>query len=158
KAGSQPWDRKLHAQLLNKVADGGAALVAMDIVFGKPLDEAGDEALAAALRRASKGVLAAQQAGVGNTKIAGGPPPFPDELFLNAARTNWGVAWFYGDLDFIVRKHWPFPSPGPSTHSDYRSLPWAAATLAGAKLDNNEPRERWLRYYHEGAWTRISYR
>jgi hypothetical protein len=37
-------------------------------------------------------------------------------------------------------------------------MPWVAATLAGAPLDNNEARERWLRYYHQGAWTRISYR
>src|SRR5207244_1154568 len=58
--------------------------------------------------------------------------------------------------DLIVRKQWPFPSPGSSTPPQFYSLPWEAALVAGAKLDD-EPRERWLRYYHEGAWARISY-
>ena len=88
-----------------------------------------------------------------NSRLAGVEPTLPDELFLNAAQTNWGVAWLDADVDHIVRKHWPFPSPGP-----YHSLPWTAALLAGANLNEDEPRERWLRYYQEGAWTRISYR
>jgi hypothetical protein len=72
-------------------------------------------------------------------------------LFLDAA-TNWGVAWLQPDLDTILRRHWPFPSPGP-----YASLPWTVARLAGAKLDPI-PRERWLRYYGEnGSWDHLSY-
>jgi CHASE2 domain-containing sensor protein len=158
KEGSQPWDRKLHAQLLQKLADGGASLVVMDIFFSRPFDSAGDDALAAALRRQKKVVLAAKQAEVVNPRLDGVRPILPAEIFLDAARTNWGVAWLDPDLDLIVRKQWPFPSPGPSTPAESFSLSWESALLAGAKLNNDEPRERWLRYYHEGTWTRISYR
>jgi CHASE2 domain-containing sensor protein len=158
KEGSQPWDRKLHAQLLQKLSEGGAALVVMDIFFSRPFDTASDSALVDALRRQKNVLLAAKQAEVVNPRLDGVQPILPDKMFLDAAQTNWGVAWLDPDLDLIVRKQWPFPSPGPSTPAQSFSLPWAAALLSGAKLDNTEPRERWLRYYHEGAWTRISYR
>jgi CHASE2 domain-containing sensor protein len=158
KEGSQPWDRSLHAHLLQKLADGGASLVAMDIFFSKPRDAASDGALVAEMRRQRNLVLATKQAEVVNLKLEGVQPTLPAEIFLDAARTNWGVAWLCPDLDLVVRKQWPFPSPGPSAHSDYKSLPWRAASLLGARLDEDEPRERWLRYYHPGTWTRISYR
>jgi len=158
KTSSQPWKRGLHARLLNKLADGGAALVVMDIFFRAPRDPADDDALIAALRRQKKVVLMADQAKVQNRRLDGVQPVYPAEIFLDAAKTNWGVAWLDPDSDLIVRKHWPFPSPGPSTPAQFFSLPWRAAALAGAPLDNNQARERWLRYYPEGAWTRISYR
>ncbi len=152
----QPWDRKLHAQLLNKLADGGASLVVLDTIFSVPRDPVSDEALVKALRRQRKVVLMADQARVANRVLEGAEPIMPDEMFLEAARTNWGVAWISPDgdtIDSIVRKQWPFPSPGI-----YHSLPWSAAVLAGAKLDEDNPRERWLRYYREGTWLRLSYR
>lgn len=158
KANWQPWDRKLHARLLQKLADGGAALVVIDAFFRAPLEHSGDQALVDALRRQSNVVLMAEQAEVVNPKLEGVQPILPAEMFLEAARTNCGVAWLDPDSDLVVRKHWPFPSPGPSTPAQYFSLPWVAATLGGAQLDNDQARERWLRYYHEGSWTRISYR
>src|SRR5439155_12685375 len=72
---------------------------------------------------------------------------------LRAAGSNYGVAWLDPDLDSIVRRHWPFPAPGP-----YPSLAWTAARLAGARL-NETSKERWLRYYSpNGAWSSLSYR
>ena len=51
-----------------------------------------------------------------------------------------------------MRRHWPFPTPGP-----HPSLPWSAAKQAGANL-SALPRARWLRYYGEkGPWTSLSY-
>ncbi len=152
----QPWDRKLHAQLLDKLADGGASLVVLDTVFSVPRDPASDAALVKALRRQRKVVLMADQARVADRRLEGAEPIMPHQMFLEAARTNWGVAWISPDgdtIDSIVRKQWPFPSPGI-----YPSLPWTAAVLAGAKLDEDNPRERWLRYYREGTWLRLSYR
>lgn len=148
----QPWDRGLHAKLLGRLADGGAALVVMDTFFRGPRDPVSDAALVAALRRQRSVLLMSEQAGVVSPRLAGAEPTRPDPMFLEAARTNSGVAWFDPDLDLVVRKHWPFPSPGP-----YYSLPWSAALLEGANLDEDPPRERWLRYYHEGTWTRIGY-
>jgi CHASE2 domain-containing sensor protein len=150
----QPWNRGLHAQLLNRLADDGCALVVFDSFFQQLHDPTQDEALAEAMRRQQRIVLMAEQAEVTYPALAGAQPTLPSELFLGAAGTNWGVACLYKeDLDSIVRRHWPFPSPGP-----YPSLPWTAARLAGARLSEN-PQERWLRYYgRDGAATRLSYR
>jgi len=148
----QPWDRNLHAQLLNRLADDGCALVVMDSFFHELHDPATDAALANAMRRQRHIVLMAEQAEVDHPNLAGALPALPASLFLDAAGTNWGVAWLDPDLDSIVRRQWPFPSPGP-----YPSLPWTAARLTGAKLDS-APRERWLRYYSQnGPWTQMSY-
>lgn len=150
---SQPWDRGLHAQLLNRLADDGCALVVFDSFFQQTNDPAKDEALARAMRRQRHIVLMAEQAQITHPTLAGEQPILPTEPFLSAAETNWGVAWLDPDLDSIVRRHWPFPSPGP-----YPSLPWTAARLAGAQLSEN-PQERWLRYYgRDGAASRLSYR
>jgi CHASE2 domain-containing sensor protein len=149
----QAWDRGLHAQLLNRLADDGCALVVFDSFFQQPHDPTKDEALAEAMRRQNRIVLMAEQARVTFQTLEGAQPTLPSELFLGAAGTNWGVACLDPDLDLIVRRHWPFPSPGP-----YPSLPWTAARLGGASLSEN-PQERWLRYYgRDGAATRLSYR
>jgi CHASE2 domain-containing sensor protein len=147
----QPWDRGLHAQLLNKLANDGAKLVVLDSFFRAPRDPAKDAALADAMRR-QRVVLMAEQAQVTHPGLAGVEPVLPCEPFLSAAGTNWGVANLDPDPDQIVRRHWPFPSPGP-----YSSLPETAARVAGAHL-SEVPRERWLRYYgQDGAWTTLSY-
>lgn len=148
----QPWDRELHARLLNRLADDGCALVVFDSFFRQTNNPTEDSALAAAMRRQRHMVLMAEQAQVIHPELAGAQPILPAGLFLNAAGTNWGVAWLDPDLDSVVRRHWPFPSPGP-----YPSLPWTAARLAGARL-STQPQERWLRYYgRDGGWTTLSY-
>ncbi len=148
----QPWDRARHTQLLNRLADDGCALVVFDSFFRSTRDPATDAALAAAMRRQRGVVLMAEQAEMTHPVLTGVRPIPPAEIFVNAA-TNWGVAWVAPDLDSVVRRQWPFPSPGP-----YPSLPWTTARLAGAHL-NSEPRERWLRYYSRtGAWPVLSYR
>ena len=148
----QPWDRALHAQLLNRLADDGADMVVFDSLFKELRDSAKDEALANAMRR-QRVVLMAGQAQVTHPGLAGAQPTLPAELFLDAAGTNWGVAWLKPDLDSIVRRHWPFPAPGP-----FPSLTQTSARLAGAQLIA-EPQEQWIRYYGQGGvWTKLSYR
>lgn len=150
----QPWDRGLHAQLLNKLADDGAKLVVLDSFFRATNDPAKDAALANAMRRQRHVVLMAEQAQVTHPGLAGVQPILPCEPFLSAAGNNWGVANLDPDSDYdsIMRRDWPFASPGP-----YPSLPEAAARLAGAQL-GDVPQERWLRYYgQDGAWTKLSY-
>jgi CHASE2 domain-containing sensor protein len=148
----QPWDRRLHAQLLNKLADDGCPLVVFDSLFKEPREPAQDNALAGALRRLPRVVLMAEQAQMTRPGLIGAQPTLPDGMFLNGTNENWGVAWLDPDLDLVVRRHWPFPSP-----ATYPSLPWVAARAAGAHLSGN-PQERWLRYYGQtGAWTRMSY-
>lgn len=148
----QPWDRALHAQLLNKLADDGCALVVFDSFFRAPHDPNSDQALAAAMQRQRNIVLMAEQAEVNHPDLTGTQPVLPAGLFLAAAKTNWGVAWLNPDLDSIVRRHWPFPSPGP-----FPDLEWKAAQLYGVE-PGDRLQERWLRYYGEnGGWTQMSY-
>ena len=148
----QPWDRALHARLLNKLADDGSSMVVFDSFFGEPRDPDSDDALAAAMRRQRNVVLMAEQAQVTHPGLAGAEAILPAPMFLAAAKTNWGVGWWDPDGDSIVRRHWPFPSPAL-----YPSLAWTAARLSGATLSDT-PSERWLRYYGgQGPWTRMSY-
>jgi CHASE2 domain-containing sensor protein len=150
-ARGQPWDRGLHAQLLNKLADDHCRMVVMDSFFREPKDAAKDAALAAAMRRLTV-VLMAEQAQVEHSDFTSAQPILPCEPFLSAAKTNWGVAWLNPDMDLIVRRHWPFPSPGP-----YPAIAETAAKLAGARI-SPRPQARWLRYYGQnGAWTELSY-
>jgi CHASE2 domain-containing sensor protein len=155
-----PWDRALHAQLLNRLAADGCSLVVFDIFFGATRDPASDSALVRGLQRQGRVVLMAEQAQVTDQPdrthphLEGVQPIRPDGLFLNAAgKDAWGIACLDPDSDWTVRRHWPFPSPGPSP-----SLAWRAAQSAGAKLSDSEvPQERWLRYYAEPAWASLSY-
>ena len=149
----QPWDRALHSQLLRRLEADGCSLVVFDSFFRAPSEPAKDEALAEAMRGQHRIVLMAEQAQVTHPTLTGAHPTRPSEPFLSAAGENWGVAWLDPDLDSIVRRHWPFPAPGP-----YPSLSRAAALRAGAQLDE-EPHEQWLRYYgRDGAWSRLGYR
>ncbi len=109
----QPWDRGLHAQLLNRLADDGCQLVVLDSFFRELREPAKDAALAAAMRRQQHLVLMAEQLRVTHPTLIGAQPLLPDKLFLAAGGTNWGVGWLDPDLDTIVRRQWPFPSPGP---------------------------------------------
>ena len=53
-----PWPRKLYAQMIDRVASGGAAVIALDIVFFEPSNPEDDEALARAIHKAGNVVLA----------------------------------------------------------------------------------------------------
>ncbi len=148
----EPWDRGLHAQLLNRLADDGCRLVIFDSFFRAPRAAATDTALVNALRRQNQVLLMAEQAELSHPDFLEVQPILPEKIFLEAARTNWGVAWLDPDMDSVVRRLWPFPSPGP-----YASLPWQAASLMGAEL-STKPAERWLRYYGpDGPGAKMSY-
>ncbi len=93
----QPWNRALHARLLDKLADDGAALVVFDAFFRERRDPVKDEALANAMRRQRGVVLMAEQAQVTHPTLIGAHPILPSDFFLNASGTNWGVAWLDPD-------------------------------------------------------------
>jgi len=54
-----PWPRGLYAELVERVARGGAAVIALDIVFAEPSKAEDDAALATAIADAGNVVLAA---------------------------------------------------------------------------------------------------
>ena len=55
--GAWPWPRRLHARLIDKLTDAGAAAVGYDVLFIEPDPASGDAALAAALRRSDRTAL-----------------------------------------------------------------------------------------------------
>jgi len=154
----QPWDRVLHAQLLEKLAKDGCPLVVLDLFFRSPGKTEVDETLAAAMRKNGRVVLVAdavipehQVAGPLQLGMEGAQVDLPHKQFLEAA-TNWGVGKAAANWGGTPRQHWPFPAP-----ASFESLPWAAARLAGASLPE-EPVRQWLRYYgEEGPWSILSY-
>ncbi|HEX5629433.1 MAG TPA: CHASE2 domain-containing protein, partial [Usitatibacteraceae bacterium] len=54
-----PWPRSVHAQLLDRLAQGGAAVVAFDVLLADESDPKEDQAFADSIRRAGNVVLAA---------------------------------------------------------------------------------------------------
>ena len=139
----QPWDRTLHARLLNKLADDGCPLVVMDCFFKSERDPTVDKQLTGAMERLHHVVLAAMLDDINHTGLKGAHLELPATNFLIAAKSEWGVVNQDDDStrDQVVRKHSPDPSPFIQ-----RSLPWRAAELSGARLSAT-PSERWIRYY-----------
>jgi CHASE2 domain-containing sensor protein len=153
------WPRAHHTELLNRLADEGCPLVVFDVNFDTLRDPDEDGLFANALRRQNRVILMAEKREMVSDRgiepvegVDSATPTMPVPLFLDAVRTNWGVACFDKDLDRITRRHWPFPAPGP-----FPSLSWTVARLTDAQLDY-APREQWLRYYGiQHPWSSLSY-
>ncbi len=147
---NRPWDRAIHARLLDRLTADGAKAVIFDIVFSDPgPSPETDQTFAASIRRNGRVILAADYSDNqltsddrGRTRERTVTQPYP--LFAQAA-AGWGLAQLQPDEDFLVREH----NHGPPD-SDFVSLTWAAARMlqvpAAAK---NEARfsERWVNYY-----------
>ncbi len=154
----KPWDRALHARLLDKLAKDGCPLVVLDFFFRSTGKPEADEALAVAMRRHGRVVLMADAVTPEHQVAESDQPGMeavqvdqPHKQFLEAA-TNWGVGKAAANWGGTPRRHWPFPAP-----DSFESLPWTAARLAGANLPE-EPVRQWLRYYgEEGPWSSFSY-
>lgn len=120
--GTWPWPRALHAEMLNRLADAGARVIGVDIVFSdvssgidltsddwlaeKPLS-GDDEALRAAIAGACRVVLAAelneseQERGDMETTVTSAS--FPHEDFKDAAASV-GIVNFDKDVDSAIRR------------------------------------------------------
>ena len=57
--GRWPWSRQVHADIIDRLTEAGAAAVGYDVLFTEPGDSADDAALAAALTRSKRVVLPA---------------------------------------------------------------------------------------------------
>ena len=142
-----PWNRSLHAQLINRLTAEGAKAVVFDIVFSDPgSNPQTDQELANAIRTNGKVVLAADyvptgygRAGVDAYQIV---PPY--DPFLDAAAAI-GSDEMNPDDDLVMRQQiLMLPDDQIATMS------WAAAKVVGAavtKDDKNRLVPRWLNYY-----------
>ncbi len=144
---NQPWDRNLHARLVERMTAAGAKAVVFDIVFSDPgLDRAADHYLAAAIEASGRVVLAADimSAAYGVDGVAAQSITPPLELFSEAAAAI-GSAEMAPDHDLTIRRHLP------QMRDDLLpSLSWATAQLLAGQVTRTEEskfQERWVNYY-----------
>jgi len=147
-----PWDRKLHAQLIDRLTTAGARAIVFDIVFSDPsvAGPESDEVLAQAIRTSGRVILAADSVPVSPTEKQTAPPI--KLLRDSATDDNIGSAEVTPDADLVVRKH--------TTESELPSLSWVAARFVGARVATNESPDavRWLNYYGPpGSVLSVSY-
>ena len=148
---NRPWDRAIHARLLDRLAADGAKAVIFDVVFSDPgPSPEADKIFADAIRRNGRVILAADRSENRSTSDTRGRSEemtltLPYTPFLEAA-AGWGIAQLQPDEDFLVREH----NHGPRGEQ-YASLTWAAARmlhLPVAANDANRFQERWINYYN----------
>lgn len=149
---NEPWDRGLHAQLLDKLKADGALAVVFDIIFSDPGPKPkADAEFEAAIRRNGKVILAADYSYSGSSldqDVSMGmySKTMPIDRFMNVAG-GVGLASLQmeQDQDFIVRRHY-----AGLLDENLPSLSWAAARMLNlpvAREPNAERQERWVHYY-----------
>lgn len=136
--GRWPWDRRIIAQGLGKLASLGSPVIGIDLMFSEPShDPASDRALAEALQQAVKAVLPVYAEAVRDTHLSEGPLliqprfPIPDIATAGAALGHIVVRT---DSDGVVRH-----APGPAwayagySHPGLIQVPGFAAAVFAAQ-------------------------
>ncbi len=133
----KPWDRRLHARLLDKLKARGAAVVVMDVLFDEPSEEPANRELAAAIKAHGQVLLASH---VHSVETEGKPPV--DELVRPVAALGpsvpSGVIEFYQEPDGKVRRHY--------YDREYISMAGRLAEMMG-KAPAERAKWRWINYY-----------
>ncbi len=146
-----PWDRTIHARLLDRLAADGAKAVIFDVVFSDPgPNPEADKIFADAIRHNGHVILAADYSENRSTSDTHGRSEemtlvLPYAPFLEAA-AGWGLAQLQPDLDYLVREH----NHGPRGET-FTSMTWAAAKLLHLPVAPNDAarfQERWINYYN----------
>jgi adenylate cyclase len=97
-----PWPRSLFARVVERLAQAGAAVIVLDVLFPETSDPADDEALAHAIRRAGNVVLAADHAYQETTQLRQWLRVDPAAVFTGAGAVS-GLATVELDSDGFVR-------------------------------------------------------
>lgn len=137
---NKPWSRKLHAQLVDRLTQGGARAIVFDIVFTDSDPEA-DPLLAEAIKRHGKVILAADR-----REIAGAGTKFdpPCDALLEVA-TDIGSDERWPDSDLVVRRHTlrhPDELVGVMSWITAQALELPITMVPGEEL-----KPRWMNYY-----------
>ena len=149
-----PWDRALHARLLDRLTAAGAKSVVFDIVFSDPLTNSPgtDERFAKAIKDNGRVILAADNRAIGPKAKKVTPPIGP----LVDAAAGFGAAEVTPGPDMVVREH--------TTRDEFdliSTLSWAAAEFEKAPVTQREGQEmvhRWVNHYgRPGSTPSISY-
>ncbi len=98
-----PWPRRLHAELVERLAAAGARLIVFDVIFADPADSQDDQALAQAMANAGNVIL-------GETFEISQDPQFSRQILvqplreLREAARQVGVSMVTPDGDGMVRR------------------------------------------------------
>ncbi len=135
-----PWDRRIHAKLVDRLTAAGAKAIVFDIVFSDPhpTSAAVDNELAQSFKNSGRVILAADNVPI-SLKVKEVLPPI--ELFRESTAAI-GSDEVFASRDLIVRLHTPEDS--------LPSLSWAAAEFLKAKVTQQQGQQklqRWLNYY-----------
>jgi adenylate cyclase len=138
-----PWDRVLHAQLIDRLTKAGARAIAFDIIFSDPdlRNPEADERLAQAIRESGRVILGIDVVHFGQNNKKG----FPPVEVLSREAASAGSVEALADTDLVVRRlnAWDddlgIPSLSLST----------AAMVQKVEVDAypNLMGERWMNYY-----------
>jgi adenylate cyclase len=153
----EPWDRSLHAQLLDRLTAAHAKAVVFDIVFSDPSrDTTRDTNFARAIKANGRVILAADTVPAGYGTGTRQRLVTPPTVALRDAAAGFGSAEMVPSHDFAVRRHFH-----GSPDDTIAGLSWVTATLAGApatRQPEEQFRERWLNYYGPpGTLPSVSY-
>jgi adenylate cyclase len=154
---NRPWDRNLHAELLDRLRLEGSRTVVFDVQFAADPERAhgtnrtpdqATQRLAEAMRRHGRVVIACHVRRIGRQGLASGTSLEMPESVLAQAAAGVGVAEMEDDTDTTVRVlRTSVPAAG---RSPLPTLGWEAARVEGASVVRaGAPRlgEGWLNYY-----------
>lgn len=98
-----PWPRRLHAELVDRLAAAGAAVIVFDIIFAEPSNQEDDQRFADSIRRAGNVVLAADRVYRESSSIRQWLRIDPHRTFTDAG-AQVGLATVALDRDLVVRQ------------------------------------------------------
>jgi phosphoserine phosphatase RsbU/P len=156
-----PWNRALHARLIEQLTAQGAKLIVFDILFTEPsTDPSADEHFEKAMKQSGRVILGGNYQQRETTSGAVGRwEESPYEPFLNAS-VAWGNVNCFQDPDYGIRRFFPTLK----NVSGIAFIPWlpaAAARIAGApnsSTHSDQSESRWFNYYGPpGAIPNVSY-
>lgn len=98
-----PWPRGLHAELIDRLAAAGAAIIVFDIVFAEPANTEDDKRFAEAIRQAGNVVLAADRVYRESSSVRQWLRLDPLKSFTDAG-AQVGLATVALDPDLVIRQ------------------------------------------------------
>ncbi|OGT02537.1 MAG: hypothetical protein A2143_03065 [Gallionellales bacterium RBG_16_57_15] len=98
-----PWPRRLHAELVDRLAAAGAAIIVFDIVFAEPSNKEDDQHFADSIRRAGNVVLAADRVYRESSGVRQWQRLDPYPTFTEAG-AQVGLATVALDADLVIRQ------------------------------------------------------
>jgi len=163
-----PWDRSLHAKLVEQLTAEGAKAIVFDILFTDPsASTEADAQFAHAIKESKRVILCGNLNKLGDNTSTILPisvqasenksEPFSEEYPYEPFQTeavDWGNCNFEPDPDYGVRSFYRRP---PNAYKE-ASIPWLPAAVAkfvGAPetaVRSDASESRWLNYYGPPGW------